>query len=106
MGLEKLSLEMRKAPRKPWKPNADRKFPVRLNDMLSRCVSEPGNCIMTATAKRTRLADRMRTPQSKPRLRTVKSRLLDFDPTQLNRAVRTTNQADKRDNWFDFLRNV
>ena len=68
--------------------------------------SEPGNCIMTATAKRTRLADRMRTPQSKPRLRAVKRKALDVDPAQLNRAVQAINQADKRDDWFDFLRNV
>lgn len=39
MGLEKLPLEMRRASRKPWKPNADRKFPVRLDEMLSGCVS-------------------------------------------------------------------
>ncbi len=61
---------------------------------------------MTATAKRTRLADRMRAPQSKPRLRAVKRKALDVDPAQLNRAVQAINQADKRDDWFDFLRNV
>lgn len=61
---------------------------------------------MTATAKRTRLANRMRTPQNSPRLRTVKRKVLDVDPAQLNRAVRAINQADKRDDWFDFLRNV
>ena len=61
---------------------------------------------MTATAKRTRLADRMRTPQSKLRLRAVKRKAPDVDPAQLNRAVQAINQADKRDDWFDFLRNV
>ncbi len=61
---------------------------------------------MTATAKRTRLADRMRAPQSKQRLREVKRKALDIDPVQLNRAVQAINQADKRDDWFDFLRNV
>ena len=61
---------------------------------------------MTATAKRTRSADRMRTPQSKPRLRAVKHKALDVDPAQLNRAVQAINQADKRDDWFDFLRNI
>lgn len=61
---------------------------------------------MTATAKRTRLADRMRTPQSKPRLRAVKHKALDIDPAQLNRAVQVINQADKRDQWYAFLRNV
>ncbi|MBI2289269.1 MAG: hypothetical protein HYU73_02810 [Betaproteobacteria bacterium] len=48
----------------------------------------------------------MRTPQSKPRLRAVKRKALDVDPAQLNRAVQAINQADKRDDWFDFLRNV
>ena len=67
---------------------------------------EPGDCIMTATAKRPRIADRMRTPQSKPRLRAVKRKALDVDPAQLNRAVQAINQADKRDDWFDFLHNV
>lgn len=84
--------------------------PVSLNTPLShlweRGQSEPGNCIMTATAKRTRLADRMRTPQSKPRLRAVKRKALDVDPAQLNRAVQVINQADKRDEWYAFLRNV
>ncbi len=56
--------------------------------------------------KPVRLADRMRTSQSKPRLRAVKRKTLDVDPDQLNRAVQAINQADKRDDWFDFLRNV
>ncbi len=58
---------------------------------------------MTATAKRTRLADRTRTPQNKPRLHAVKSKALDGDPAQLNRAVQAINKADKRGDWFDFL---
>ena len=61
---------------------------------------------MTTTAKRIRLADRTRTPQSKPRLRAVKHKAPDVGPAQLNRAVQAINQADKRDDWFDFLRNV
>jgi hypothetical protein len=52
------------------------------------------------------LADRMRAPQSKPHLRAVKRKALDVDPAQLNRAVQAINQADKRDDWFDFLHNV
>jgi len=61
---------------------------------------------MTATVKRARLADRMRTPQSKHRLRAVKRKALDVEPAQLNRAVQAINQADKRDDWFAFLHNV
>jgi hypothetical protein len=48
----------------------------------------------------------MRTPQSKLRLRAVKRKAPDVDPAQLSRAVQAINQADKRDDWFDFLRNV
>lgn len=61
---------------------------------------------MTATAKAARLSERARATQAKPRLRAVKRKVLDVDPAQLNRAVQAINRADKRDDWFDFLRNV
>jgi hypothetical protein len=63
---------------------------------------------MTATAKAARLSERerARAPQAKPRLRAVKRKVLDFNPAQLNRAVQAINRANKRDDWFDFLRHV
>jgi hypothetical protein len=61
---------------------------------------------MTATAKAARLSERARAAQAKPRLRAVRRKLLDVDPSQLNRAVLVINRADKRDDWFDFLRHV
>lgn len=61
---------------------------------------------MTATAKAARLSERARATQGKPRLRAVKRKVLDVDPAQLNRAVQAINRADKRDDWFDFLRHV
>jgi hypothetical protein len=61
---------------------------------------------MTATAKATRLSERARVTQAKPRLRAVKRKVLDVNPAQLNRAVQAINRADKRDDWFDFLRHV
>ena len=61
---------------------------------------------MTATAKAARISERARATQAKPRLRAVKRKVLDVDPAQLNRAVQAINRADKRDDWFDFLRHV
>ena len=61
---------------------------------------------MTAIAKAPRLSERARPPRTKPRLRAVKRKLLDIDPAQLNRAIQAINRADKRDDWFDFLRHV
>lgn len=61
---------------------------------------------MTATAKAARLSGRARAAQARPRLRAVKRKVLDVDSAQLNRAVQAINRADKRDDWFDFLRNV
>ena len=61
---------------------------------------------MTATAKAARLSGRARPAQAKSRLRAVKRKVLDVDSAQLNRAVQAINRADKRDDWFDFLRNV
>lgn len=61
---------------------------------------------MTATAKVARLPERARAPQAKTRLRTVKRKMPDVNPAQLNRAVQAINRADKRDDWFDFLRHV
>lgn len=61
---------------------------------------------MTATAKAARLSERARATQAKPRLRAVKRKVLDVNPAQLNRAVQAINRADKRDDWFDFLRHV
>ena len=61
---------------------------------------------MTATAKATRLSERARAHQTKPRLRAVKRKVPDANPAQLNRAVQAINRADKRDDWFDFLRHV
>ncbi len=61
---------------------------------------------MTATAKAARLSERPRATQAKPRLRAVKRKVLDVNPAQLNRAVQAINRADKRDDWFDFLRHV
>ena len=61
---------------------------------------------MTANAKAARISERARATQAKPRLRAVKRKVLDVDPAQLNRAVQAINRADKRDDWFDFLRHV
>ena len=61
---------------------------------------------MTATAKAARISERARATQAKPRLRAVKRKVLDVDPAQLNRAIQAINRADKRDDWFDFLRHV
>ena len=61
---------------------------------------------MTATAKAARLSERGRVTRAKPRLRTVERKVLDVNPAQLGRAVRAINRADKRDDWFDFLRHV
>jgi hypothetical protein len=61
---------------------------------------------MTATAKAARLSERARVTQAKPRLRAVKRKVLDVNPVQLNRAVQAINRADKRDDWFHFLRHV
>ncbi len=61
---------------------------------------------MTATARAARLSERARATQAKPRLRAVKRKVLDIDPAQLNRAVQAINRANKRDDWFDFLRHV
>lgn len=61
---------------------------------------------MTATAKAARISERARATRVKPRLRAVKRKMLDVDPAQLNRAVQAINRADKRDDWFDFLRHV
>ncbi len=36
----------------------------------------------------------------------VKRKVPDVNPTQLNRALHAINRADKRDDWFDFLRHV
>ena len=61
---------------------------------------------MTATAKATRISERARATRSKPRLRAVRRKVQDIDPAQLNRAVQAINRADKREDWFDFLRHV
>ena len=61
---------------------------------------------MTATAKVGRLPERARAPQAKTRLRAVKRKVSEVNPAQLNRAVQAINRADKRDDWFDFLRHV
>lgn len=61
---------------------------------------------MSASAKAARLSERVRATQAKPRLRAVKRTVLAISPTQLSRAVQAINQADKRDDWFDFLRHV
>lgn len=60
----------------------------------------------TARAKATRLSERARAGQDKPRLRSVRRKVLDVDPAQLDRAVQIINRSDKRDDWFDFLRHV
>ncbi len=59
---------------------------------------------MTATAKAARLSERAQQP--KPRLRAVKRRVVDVDPAQLSRAIHAINRADRRDDWFDFLRHI
>ena len=61
---------------------------------------------MTATAQAARLSERARATRAKPRLRAVKRKVLDVNAAQLNRAVQAINRADKRDDWFDFLRHV
>ena len=61
---------------------------------------------MTAIAKAARISERARATQAKPRLRAVRRKVLDVDPAQLNRAIQAINRADKRDDWFDFLRHV
>ena len=61
---------------------------------------------MNASAKAARLSERERTTQAKPRVRAVTRKLLDVDPTLLNRALHAINRANQRDEWFDFLRHV
>lgn len=61
---------------------------------------------MTATAKAARLSERARATRAKPPLRAVKRRVLDVNAAQLTRAVQAINRADKRDDWFNFLRHV
>ena len=61
---------------------------------------------MTATAKAARISERTRATQVKSHLRAVKRKVLDVDPAQINRAVQAINRADKRDDWFDFLRHI
>ena len=61
---------------------------------------------MTATAKAARLSRRARAAPPRLRLRAVKRKVLDVDSADLNRAVQAINRADKRGDWFDFLRNV
>ncbi len=61
---------------------------------------------MTATAKAARISERARATRAKPRLHAVRRKVPDVDPAQLNRAVQAINRADRRDDWFDFLRHV
>ena len=61
---------------------------------------------MSETAKAARVSERAREIPAKSRLRVVKRTALDIDPAQLKRAVQTINRADKRNDWFDFLRHV
>lgn len=61
---------------------------------------------MTASAKAPGISERARATRAKPRLRAVRRKVLDVDPAQLNRAIQAINRADKRDDWFDFLRHV
>jgi hypothetical protein len=61
---------------------------------------------MTATAKAPRISESARATRAKPRLRAVRRKVLDVDPARLNRAIQAINRADKRDDWFDFLRHV
>ena len=61
---------------------------------------------MTATAKATRVSERARPNPAKSRLGVVKRKVRDIEPARLNRAIQTINRADKRDDWFGFLRQV
>ena len=59
---------------------------------------------MTATARKARTVERKRPSMAKPRLRTVKRKVLDIDPAELRREIKAINEADKHDDWFDRLR--
>lgn len=59
---------------------------------------------MPATARRARPVEPNRLAKAKPRLRTVKRKVLDINAAQLERAIKAINEADKRDDWFDRLR--
>ena len=59
---------------------------------------------MTVTARAARLSQQVRAQRTKPRPRAVKRRVIGVDPVQLSRAIRAINRADKRNDWFDFLR--
>ena len=65
-----------------------------------------GEAIVTATAKAARLSERTRPTPAKSRLRVLKRKVLDIEPARLSRTIQTINRADKRDDWFDFLRHV
>ena len=51
-----------------------------------------------------RLVEPKRPSKAKPRLRTVKRKVLDINVAELKRAIKAINEADKRDDWFDRLR--
>lgn len=59
---------------------------------------------MTATARKARTVEPKRPSKAKPRLRTVKRKVLDIDPAELRREIKAINEADKHDDWFDRLR--
>ena len=59
---------------------------------------------MTATVRKARTVEPKRPLKTKPRLRTVKRKVLDIDPAELRREIRAINEADKHDDWFDRLR--
>ena len=59
---------------------------------------------MSAAVKAERLSQQARAQRIKPRPRAVKRRVIGVDPVQLSRAIRAINRADKRNDWFDFLR--
>lgn len=59
---------------------------------------------MTATARKARTVGPKRPSTTKPRLRTVKRKVLDIDPAELRREIKAINEADKHDDWFDRLR--
>jgi hypothetical protein len=59
---------------------------------------------MTATARKAGTIEPKRASKTKPRLRTVKRKVLDIDPAELRREIEAINEADKHDDWFDRLR--
>jgi hypothetical protein len=59
---------------------------------------------MPVTARSARPVEPRLPSKAKPGLRTVKRKVVDTKASELKRAIKAINEADKRDDWFDRLR--